>query len=262
MTRHIQHIAILIVLKALGAQRYTLIQTHVVADDGSLANYHTRTMIDREIFADLCSWVDIDSSLRVSQLRDDSWDHRHLQLVKLVGHAIVGHRIHHRITEDDLAIVGYCRIIIEHSLYIGIQQSLNLRQFVDECHRLCLGLVIHLFLGAQLLAVLTKLQSVGYLLGEQRYQLLHMHTDVVRADSLIRLSLVEVIGKYDALHQFHDLLHLLYRWQRSYCGGHHTRLFLRNLRQLRHIPAQGVIHLFLIHIGGKSNNNRSKTKIK
>ena len=67
VTRHVQHITLLIILEALGTQRYTLIQRHVVADNRCLTDDHTRTMINSEILTYLSTRVDIDTRLRVIQ---------------------------------------------------------------------------------------------------------------------------------------------------------------------------------------------------
>ena len=63
VARHVQHVTVLIVFEALGSQRHTLIQTHMVADNRGLTDHHARTVVYREIFAYLSSRVDIDTRL-------------------------------------------------------------------------------------------------------------------------------------------------------------------------------------------------------
>ena len=205
--------------------------------------------------------MDIDTCLRMGQLRDDTRDDRHFQLMQSMGDAVMRHCIHYWIAEDHLTIVPGGRIGIEHGLHIGIEQPFDLGQCVDKLAGQPSGFIIHLSLCADLLAVLAKLESVGNLLREQSHQLFHMHTDIIRADGLVGLSLVEVVREDDALHQRHDLLHLLHRGQRRLYGGHHTRLFLTDFRQQRHIPAQHVVSTFLIHIGCKINAIRANHQI-
>ena len=92
----------------------------MIANDRGLANDYTRAVIDGEIFANLCSGMDVNTRFRVSQFRNDSWNHGHLQFVQFVGHAVVRHRVHHRIAENYLAVVGGSRVVVEHGLHISI----------------------------------------------------------------------------------------------------------------------------------------------
>ena len=247
MTRHIQHIPLLVVLKALRAQGHALVQRHVVADDRRLSDHHTRAVVDGEVLANLCPRVDVDTRLRVRQFGDDPRYHGHLQLVQLMGHAVVRHRIHHGVAEDHLAVVRRRRVVVEHRLHVGVEQPLDLGQRVEEFHGQVFRLVIHLCLRAHLLAVLAELQSVGYLLRQQCQQFLHVYADVVRAYRLVGLAFLEVVREDDALHERHDLLHHLHRGQRCLGGGHHAHLLLRVFRQLRHVALHRVVHRFLVH---------------
>ena len=57
VTGDVQHVTVLIILKALGTQCYTLIQRDMIADDSRFANYHTRTMVDSKVLAYRSSWM-------------------------------------------------------------------------------------------------------------------------------------------------------------------------------------------------------------
>ncbi len=210
VTGDVEHVALLVVLETLGTKGDALIERDVVADDGSLANDDARAVVDGEILAYLCTRMDVDTSLGMGQLGDNAWDDGHAQFMQTMGDAVVGHRVHDGIAEDDLAVVPGGRIGVEHGLHVGIEQTLDLGQRVDELHRQPLSLAIDLSLRAHLLAVLTELESVGDLLDEQRGQLLHVDANVIRADGLIGLPLVEIVGKDDALDERHNLLHLLH----------------------------------------------------
>ena len=124
--------------------------------------------------------------------------------------AIVRHRVHHRIAEDDFAVVRCGRVVVEHGLDVRVKQPLDFGQCVEEFVSQSPGLPIYLSLGLDRVAVFAKLQTVGYLLGQLVEQLLHVDTDIVRADSLIRLPLVEIIGKDNRFHQPDYLLHLFH----------------------------------------------------
>ena len=90
----VQHISVLVVLKALSTQCYTLIQRDMIADDGRFAYNHTRTMVDGKVLANRSSWVYVDTRFAVCLLCNDTWDDGHLQLVQLMCYAVVRHRVH------------------------------------------------------------------------------------------------------------------------------------------------------------------------
>ena len=58
---------------------------------------------------------------------------------------------------------------------------------------------------------LAKLKAIGYLSCQRLKQLFHVDANVVRADGLMALPLVEVVWEDDALHQVDDFLHLFHR---------------------------------------------------
>ena len=82
VSRDVEHITLLVVLEALGTERHTLIERHVVADDARLADDDTRAVVDGEVLAYLRPGVDVDAGLRVGLLGDDAGDDRHLHLVQ------------------------------------------------------------------------------------------------------------------------------------------------------------------------------------
>ena len=90
----VQHVTVLIILKALSTQCYTLIQCYVVTNDGRFAYYHTRSMVDGKVLANRSSWVYVDTRFAVCLLCNDTWDDGHLQLVQLMCYAVVRHRVH------------------------------------------------------------------------------------------------------------------------------------------------------------------------
>ena len=132
VTRNVQHISLLVVLKALGTERHTLIERHMTADDGGLANHDTRTVVDGEILTNLGSWMDINTRLRVSLFRNDTRDDRHFQFVQPMSDTIVSHRVHAGIAEDDLTVVRCSRVVVKQCLHIGIEQSFDFWQRLDE----------------------------------------------------------------------------------------------------------------------------------
>ena len=131
--------------------------------------------------------------------------------MQLVGDTIVGHGFRHRIAEDNLAIVDCSRVVVEHGLHVGIEQPLDFRQCINQLQCQVSGLILYLLPRRDGLAFLAKLKAIGYLSCQRLKQLFHVDANVVRTDSLMALSLVEVVRKDDALYQVDDFLHLLHR---------------------------------------------------
>ena len=175
----VEHITLIVVLEALGTEGNTLIKGDVVADDTGLTDNDARPMVDGKVFTYLGSRMDIDARFGVCQLSDDAWNNWNMQLVKLMGYAVMRHSVHDGIAEDDLPVVGGSRVVVEHGLNVGIEQTFDFGQRIDEFERESLGLFVNLLFGLDGLAVFTKLQSVGNLLDEQTLQFLHVNADIV-----------------------------------------------------------------------------------
>ena len=138
----------------------------MVTYDGRFANHHTRTMVDSEIFANLCTGMNVNTSLGVCLFGDDTWNDGDVQLMQFMGYAVVRHGVYHGVTEDHLTIVACSGVIVEHGLHIGVQQTFDFRQGVDELQSQTFRLLIYQTLSAGGLTVLTKLQAMGHLLDK------------------------------------------------------------------------------------------------
>ena len=208
VARHVEHITVSVILEALGTESHALIQRDMSTDDTGFADDDTRAVVDGEVLADAGAGVYVDARLGVRLLGDDARQDRYLHLMQGMGYAIMGHGVDNRIAEDDLTVGLSRRVVIEHRLDIGVEQTLYLRQLVDEAKGQVLGrlLGIALALGAEL-------QTAGYLSLQQVIELLHRHADDVRPHADIGLPLMEIVGKDDGLHQLHDTLHLQNRRQ-------------------------------------------------
>ena len=141
-----------------------------------------------------------------------------------MGNAVVYHRIDDRIAENHLTVIGCRRVIVEHSLNVRIEQTLDFGQCINELQGSLFSTSIDDLPIVQVCAVIAELQSVGYLLDEQALQFYHVVADVVRTYRFVRLSLVEVVGKHDALHQSDNALHMFYGGQGSLDCRHHPNL--------------------------------------
>ena len=201
VTRHVENIAVLIVLETFCTKGNALIECDVIANDTRLSNDDASAMVDGEIFANLCTRMDVDARLGMGLLSDDTWNNGHFQFMQLVGNAVVCHRVDDGIAEDDLTIVGCGRVVVEHRLNVGIEQAFDFRQCVNEFQCQPFSFFVNLLLGLDGLAIFAKLESVCYLLAEQTGEFLHVYTDVVRAYVLVGLAFVEIVWEDDILHE-------------------------------------------------------------
>ncbi len=130
--------------------------------------------------------------------------------MKLVGDAIVGHGVDDWVAEDDLAIVGGGWVVVIHRLNVCIQQTFDFRKGIDKLGSKVLCFLIDLLYGMVALALLAELQTMGYLFGEQAEKFFHVYSDIVGTNGLVGLSLVEIVGEDDVLHQCYNMLHLFH----------------------------------------------------
>ena len=120
MSRHIDRPAIVIHLKVFRSKRDALIEGDMVANDASLPDDNTRTMVDGEILAYARSRVNVYSCGRMSLLCKDAWQYWYTHDVQLVGHPVVEHGLHHGVTENHLREVLHCRVVVEDGPYVGV----------------------------------------------------------------------------------------------------------------------------------------------
>ena len=92
--------------KAGAAQRDALIERHVVADVGRLADHHPRAVVDEEALSDARGGVDLDTGERASEHRDHARQDRHLGALQRVCDAVGEQRMDARPGREDLELPG------------------------------------------------------------------------------------------------------------------------------------------------------------
>lgn len=98
----VQEASVGIVLEVAGAERHTLIEHDVMADDGGSANDDSRAVVDAEGGSDLCGRMDVDARDGMCPFADDAWQQRQAELVQGVGDAMMQHGGDGGIAADDL----------------------------------------------------------------------------------------------------------------------------------------------------------------
>ena len=125
-------VAILIEREALGTQRHTLIQFHIVAYDTRRTNYHTSAVVYREMMTDIGRRVNVDASLRVSHLGDDTGYELYAHSQQLVCHTVIDQSLDTGITTYNLIVRLRSRIPIICSLHVHVEHTLEFRQKINH----------------------------------------------------------------------------------------------------------------------------------
>ena len=89
-------------LAAGAAQGHALVEQHVVADFGGLADHDAGAVIDEEAAADGGAGVDFDLGEEAADLRDQRGQQRDAPAVEPVRQAVRQDRVEARIAEEDL----------------------------------------------------------------------------------------------------------------------------------------------------------------
>src|SRR5580693_1727095 len=88
-------------LEAFRPERHRLVEADVAPDDGRLANHDARPVVDEKSFADARARMNVDTRLRMRDLRDDAGDHRHAEIIERVRRPVTDDSGEARKTEDD-----------------------------------------------------------------------------------------------------------------------------------------------------------------
>ena len=118
-----------------GAERHSLVDLHVVADNAGLPDHDARTVVDVEPFADRGPRVDVDSRLAVGPFGHHARQDRDVQFVHHVGQPVDGHGVESRVAEDHLllAVGGGVAAVV----HFGVlhQPGEDERNFAEETLR-------------------------------------------------------------------------------------------------------------------------------
>ena len=100
-------------------------KVYMIANDTRFTDHHARTMVDGEILSDLCARMNVDTRVGMSLLGDDTRNDRNVHLMEHMSKAVVNHGLNDRVGKDDLTVRGRCRIVVEDSLDVGVEQMLD-----------------------------------------------------------------------------------------------------------------------------------------
>ena len=141
-----------------------LIQLHMIADHGGLADDHTGAVVDEEVFTDLCTGIDVDAGAAVGVFGHDAGDVGHVLQIQLVGHPVDVDGVEARVAEDDFLPAFGGGVALKAGLHILQKGLLQSGQLFKKrgAHLVGPGL------GVQLAAVLAALIQKSS--GQQRAQ--------------------------------------------------------------------------------------------
>ena len=84
----------------------------MITHDGRLANDDARAMVNHKILANGRARIDVNARLAVRQFRHNAGNHRHIELIELMGKAEHRHRIEAGVGKDDFIGTFRCRVTI------------------------------------------------------------------------------------------------------------------------------------------------------
>ena len=108
------------------AQGDTLVDLHMAAYNGGLADDDAGAVVDEEMIANGSAGMNIDTGDIVGMLRHNSGDHGHMQLIQHMGQPVHGNGVQARVAIDDLIGIGGRRVTFEGSIHISLHQRPDL----------------------------------------------------------------------------------------------------------------------------------------
>ena len=104
---------------ARAAQRYTLEKVDVVADDRRFSDDDAHTVVDEELFADARARVDLDTSEKAPNVREQPGGHFRAADVQRVRETVDLAGVESRVREDDLQVADGGRVALACRLDIA-----------------------------------------------------------------------------------------------------------------------------------------------
>ena len=114
---------------------HTLIQFYMFSDYSCLADNNASTMINKEIFSDGCSRMNINSGFAVCMLGHHTWNEWYLQKKQLMCKTVHCDCIQTWIRENNFFLAACCRITVQSCLQISIQILSDFWNSLEECNR-------------------------------------------------------------------------------------------------------------------------------
>ena len=111
---------------------HALVDLNVFTDDGSLADYDTGTVIDKEVFADGCTRMDIDSGCGMRIFGHQTRKYGHIKHVEFMCQAIYRDGHDSGVSKNDLRHALGCGISVIECKQIGFQKASYFGNTVKE----------------------------------------------------------------------------------------------------------------------------------
>lgn len=210
-------VAFLVVGEVACAQCHTLVEHHMVADNGGLTDDDAGAVVYGEMGADLRGGVYVDAGVGVCQFGDDAWQHGDAQLVQRVCGAVVGHHQYGGVAEHRLGVARCCGVILRHRFHVGQQCLLDGGQLLDKLQGTGIGLLLYR-IGTDIVG---KSHAAGRLLPQDGVDAAGVHADVF----------AEEMGKEDPLDVPHQLAQLVDGGQFVVFAQRHDGFLCRHLAQ-------------------------------
>ena len=109
-----------------------MVNLDVLADDCGFANHNACAVIDKEVFADGCTRMDVDARFGMGIFGHESRENRNVQKIKFMGNAENRCRHKARIRKDNFVKAPSGRIAIKSGMQIGFKTFANPRNLREK----------------------------------------------------------------------------------------------------------------------------------
>ena len=192
------------------AKGNSLIQLHIISNSSRFTDYYASAMVNKEIFPNRSTWVNIYSCVVMSILCHNPWNKRNLLQIKDVCQTIHINCQKSRIGENNLLFTLRSRVTIKTSLHIFQQHLLHFRKLLKKsggylcCLAACTG---HIIANIQKSRLNLRLHTVKQVIEQ-------ISGIMFRKNSCSRIN-IEISRKNNWSHFFHNINNRCTDWKMS-----------------------------------------------
>ncbi len=126
------NVTFFIFFETAGPEGHAMVELDAITDDARLADHHTGAVVDKEMFADGGTGVDVDSGLAVSPFGHDPWDQGQVGSVEEVGGTENGYRFNGRVAENNFLVTASRRVTLIGGAHVGGENASNFRELTEK----------------------------------------------------------------------------------------------------------------------------------
>ena len=187
---------------------HTLINLDILSNHRGLTDHNTGTVVDKKIFSDRCSRMDVDPGQAVCMFGHHTRDQRHTEQIEFMCNTVDRDRIHTRIRKDDFIGVKRSRIALVSCLDIGRQHITQLRDLLQKTVR-DLSCTFHQGLFIRLTVLAAVRQCHHDLLGQVILYVFQKFSDMIFDRIFSKIFYLKIARKKDLANHFQKVVDTL-----------------------------------------------------